>query len=136
MKVRTDALEASALDWAVAQAAGYRDVLVTDFDDAGQPEECFFRPAKLDPSGAEICGSGETWSPSSRWDQGGPIIEREEIDVACCGAAGWSATGFRTTRFGASPLVAAMRCFVASRLGAEIEVPDQLVKSRLPRPKP
>jgi hypothetical protein len=28
--------------------------------------------------------------------------------------------------YGPTPLVAAMRCYVASRLGAEVEIPDQL----------
>ena len=30
--------------------------------------------------------------------------------------------------FGPTPLIAAMRCFVASKLGDEVDVPDELIK--------
>lgn len=72
---------------------------------------------------------------STNWAQGGPIIERERIfliapypseklwdaykrepdtDLPC-----WGNTG-RT------PLIAAMRCYVASRLGDTVEIPDEI----------
>ncbi len=31
------------------------------------------------------------------------------------------------TSYGSTPLIAAMRCYVASKLGEEVEVPDELI---------
>jgi hypothetical protein len=74
---------------------------------------------------------------SSDWLWGGPIIEEERIGVGfvrwddidealplwvaykCSGSAAFEAEGF-------SPLIAAMRCYVASKLGDTIEVPEGL----------
>lgn len=70
------------------------------------------------------------WDPSTNWVQGGPIIEREHISLsdpesqagnewrAWCGAWNFS---------GSTPLIAAMRCYVASRFGDEVDVPEELV---------
>jgi hypothetical protein len=67
---------------------------------------------------------------SSSWQRGGPIIEREKISVL------WSS---KTIEWGAAyphyaplfyegptPLIAAMRCYVASKLGDEVDVPEEL----------
>lgn len=68
--------------------------------------------------------------PSTNWAQGGPIIERERISVGT-DENEWSAditvgpTGF-VRGFGPTPLIAAMRCYVASKLGDEVEIPDEL----------
>jgi hypothetical protein len=32
-------------------------------------------------------------------------------------------------QYGPTPLIAAMRCYVASKLGDEVEVPDELLQS-------
>lgn len=75
-------------------------------------------------------GSMQRYSPSTEWSQGGPIIERERIDVEHCDNRGddawyennapsdepWRAfCGFEAYRYGATPLIAAMRAFVASK---------------------
>lgn len=69
-----------------------------------------------------ICGAGDFvgYSPSTDWSQGGPIIERERIEVIPWATEGmWSAfinTGPDREIFdGPTPLVAAMRAFVASK---------------------
>lgn len=78
--------------------------------------------------------------PSNDWSQGGPIIEREGIDVNRVTDSLWSASlwinnsgmaknpaqRFRHNIYmdGPTPLVAAMRCLVSSKLGAEVEIPD------------
>lgn len=70
------------------------------------------------------------WHPSTSWSQGGPIIEREQISIWTVGAV---ITDWRAehpaggTAYGLTPLVAAMRCFVASQLGDEIDVPEELI---------
>jgi hypothetical protein len=77
-------------------------------------------------------------SPSTNWRHGGPIIEREKITVGNPnGQPGWTgAIAFpkKPKRNGAlqwghywecgpTPLVAAMRTYVTSKLGEEVELP-------------
>lgn len=75
------------------------------------------------------------------WAHGGPIIERERIKVAPNLNGTWHGqirheedrplvahkvlAGW-TNQHGPTPLVAAMRCFVASRLGDGVDVPEEL----------
>ena len=77
------------------------------------------------------------------WALAGPIIEREGIDLYCnvptnpehkdpSWRGSWRAKyhrcGFGTEIFyGPTALIAACRCFVASKLGDEVEVPKELV---------
>lgn len=64
------------------------------------------------------------FEPSKNWAHGGPIIDRERISInerdGDCWQAhktcGWS-------KFGPTPLVAAMRAYVASKFGEEL--PDE-----------
>ena len=67
---------------------------------------------------------------STDWTQGGPIIEREEISMQKVGVTQWKAsTGYADSLavgYGPTPLIAAMRCFVASKLGDDIEIPKEL----------
>ena len=67
------------------------------------------------------------WQPSTDWAQGGLIIEREKIaidwDHDCWNASTDSHPAYYSAE---TPLVAAMRCYVASKLGDEVEVPDEL----------
>ena len=71
--------------------------------------------------------------PSTNWAQGGPIIERERISIEDCqDGAGlyWEATRIEPPAVsearGPTPLIAAMRCYVASKMGDEIELPEEL----------
>lgn len=71
---------------------------------------------------------------STNWSQGGPIIEREEIALEPMThdehGDGWLATRVEgpavCMEFGPTQLIAAMRCYVASHLGDEIELPEEL----------
>jgi hypothetical protein len=69
---------------------------------------------------------------STDWAQGGPIIERERIGFKYTGTAmefvAWVNGELSTVndQHGPTPLIAAMRCYVASKLGDEVEVPDEL----------
>lgn len=79
-------------------------------------------------------------SPSTDWAVGGPIIEREGIEMLCNVSAteakrfkdahaDWFAcmkTSKHSHWHGRTPLIAAMRCFVASKMGDTIEVPNKL----------
>jgi hypothetical protein len=74
------------------------------------------------------------FNPSTNWSQGGPIIEREKIALNLS-ENGWVATRIEPPSVsearGPTPLVAAMRCYVASKLGDEVEVPDELVEKEV-----
>lgn len=72
---------------------------------------------------------------STDWARGGPIIEQEEIELTrgTENSNGWAATidlyegdAMRESCIGPTPLIAAMRCFVASRLGDDVEIPNEL----------
>ena len=67
---------------------------------------------------------------STNWAQGGPIIEREKIAVQSPNDKGWYARdyAFKTHMSGSTPLIAAMRCFVASKLGDTVEIPKEIAK--------
>jgi hypothetical protein len=66
------------------------------------------------------------FAPSTNWEHGGPIIERERITLSApsCGPM-WSACAGpgEYVEEGATPLIAAMRAYVASRYGHQ--VPDE-----------
>lgn len=98
--MKTNELTGSALDWAVAKCEGTRlEYGLTD-------DERY----------------------STNWAQGGPIIEREKIETRHDGRQSWCAwiNGVGAVH-GPTPLIAAMRCYVASKLGDEVEVPTGLL---------
>ena len=62
-----------------------------------------------------------------KWEHGGPIIEREGITLTHQSDQ-WSAqTDDDLFAYGPTPLIAAMRCYVASKLGDVVNVPEELV---------
>jgi Protein of unknown function (DUF2591) len=64
---------------------------------------------------------------STDWMQGGPIIEHEKIDVVFSTERGWGAAiQMAHMSEGPTSLVAAMRCYVESKLGSEVEIPEEL----------
>lgn len=127
IEMKTSKLIGDQLDWAVAKCLGY------------QAHLC---PSKILVIGESI-EAWETWEPSTNWSQGGPIIEREKIDLQQKfeGPEGSFATSVRwqakrhtyggpinPPAFTAqTPLIAAMRCYVASKLGNEIDIPEELL---------
>jgi len=72
--------------------------------------------------------------PHELWEQGGPIIEREHIRLTYIeGLQEWEAwvpvsadSMEEYSEASPTPLVAAMRCYVASTLGDEVDVPEEL----------
>ena len=152
MKIKTSELTGAALDWAVAKAEGYKIGLVFGRGtckflgvhrslNGGYSESMPFALAstrkqarEADYPGVFLSGT-RYWQPSADWAQGGPIIEREGIGLQYGGDdwdLPWSAckeTGhYEGDRyFGQTPLIAAMRCYVASKLGDEADVPEELL---------
>ena len=108
-------LTGAALDWAVAQAEG---LLAFGYRTDGER----FAVEESD-------GQIEGFMPSTDWSQGGPIIEREKIDVMFEGPEWYAYMRWedKTLQYdGPTPLIAAMRCYVASKLGDEIEIPKEI----------
>ena len=74
------------------------------------------------------------FDPSTNWGWGGPIIEREIPMLMKTNGGEWVAQGAydrvndREARryYGPTLLVAAMRCYVASKLGDTVDIPDEL----------
>ena len=66
---------------------------------------------------------------SNDWAQGGPILEREGISIIFHEQGDWTASNLHgpVCEEGPTPLIAAMRCYVAGRLGDTVEVPEELV---------
>lgn len=114
MKIKTSELIGPALDWAVAKCEGENSVA-----------SCYYAedntPLYLDEA------PEPTWHPSTNWAQGGPIIEREKIGVWWDGIwhAKYDGCLHEEVQDADDPLLAAMRCYVASKLGDEIEIPEE-----------
>ena len=110
MRIVISELTGAALDWAVTKIEAERKLFT-------------IYPQYITPY-------------STDWAQGGPIIERESISLACRpkDARGLWCAVLGPNRFlspdfegyGPTPLIAAMRCYVASKLGDEIEIPEEL----------
>jgi hypothetical protein len=106
--IKTSELQGTALDWAIQQCEGQRK----DIDFLWWTED---------------------YSPSTDWAQGGPIIERERISVWARGNE-WAAETFIPNhqgdeQEGPTPLIAAMRCYVASKFGNEVEIHEEVDES-------
>jgi hypothetical protein len=123
--MKTSELTGAALDWAVAKADEERDVLF-----------CQRQYGRLI---VRIAGDHETrdiewpYTPSTDWTQGGPIIERKKIATWSLDSITWAARDYALASHeqqGPTPLIAAMRCYVASELGDEVEVPEDLVSTQ------
>jgi hypothetical protein len=79
---------------------------------------------------------GPAWTKySTDWAQAGPIIEREHLKIVYFASSReWNVSKLRYGGLcepynmkAPTPLVAAMRCYVASKLGDEVEVPNEIV---------
>lgn len=76
---------------------------------------------------------GPGFAPATDWAHAGPIIEREMIELVPHTDALWDAM-YRDQHIpndGPTPLIAAMRCYVARKLGDEVDVPNDLVWDEL-----
>lgn len=113
--MKTAELTGAALDWAVAKCEWY--------EEEGNWNGLYIADYSTD------------------WTQGGPIIERECISVIRNIGGSWRGSIRHTTshplvphpvldgwtnQHGQTPLIAAMRCYVASKMGYDIEIPEEL----------
>ena len=106
MKVKVSEAEGQVLDWLVAKV---EEPALTVDDFVIEWRQC-------------------NHATSVDWAQGGPIIEREMITVGPAEHQGFMAWGWPKGAgvWGDSPLEAAMRCYIASKLGDEVDVPEVL----------
>ena len=76
------------------------------------------------------CEGMNYWSPvpnySTDWQQGGPIIEREKVSLLYLHDKWGAGVNAWTNQYGPTPLIAAMRCYVVSKLGDDVEIPKEL----------
>lgn len=134
MKIKVSEASGVQLDWLVAKCEGFVKISVWPTEICVCKKHSFEDPV--------------VWCPSTDWAQGGPIIEREGInlefdrewvydpanadpddepDNGDRWRAEYNMRGDKyVSDYGPTPLIAAMRCFVASKLGDEVEVPDEL----------
>lgn len=89
---------------------------------------------KIHGDGYKSTLDARAWRFDEDWGVGGPIIENKGLAIrvfaehgAPDGGPYWISERHPAVGHGPTPLIAAMRCFVASRLGDEVEVPDELV---------
>jgi hypothetical protein len=119
MKIKTSELQGAALDWAVAKCEG----MIIEIRPAGTCGRPLYVLA------AKEGYTPWTWEPSTNWSYAGPIIEREGL---CLNYDPFSKRWNCSTKVldsyqAETPLIAAMRCYVASKLGDEVEIPEGLV---------
>ena len=110
-------LTGTALDWAVAKC------------ELGEPVGSFLDGVVPHPDYIKFY-------PSTDWAQGGPIIEREKIEIRRGNDLYFPQGNENGDHYeklwiagkhtGQTPLIAAMRCYVASKLGEEVDVPTEL----------
>ena len=113
MRIKVSEAQGPVLDWLVAKCEGY----LCDYQ-----------------------YNGSLVAYSSDWAQGGPILEREHLQPSfqehgkykglwACNK--WvkdrSGATVAISQYGPTTLIAAMRCHVASELGDEAEVPEELL---------
>jgi hypothetical protein len=129
MKHRTSDLSGALLDAAVAKAEGMHfEILDLGIPESGRSLVC--HAAEGDDFGARL----QQFLPSTMWHLGGPIIEREGIALVRDGGM-WDAhvggyychddgvASIHDFEMGSTPLIAAMRAYVGSKLGPEVELP-------------
>jgi hypothetical protein len=125
-------LTCAELDYWVAKAEGMP--LVSELSEigmaaAGMAPPCIF--LKDGVYGIASADKSGKWEPSTNWSQGGPVIEREGVDLehhkeSVLGKEEtWWEAYYRADVcqcFTAdTPLIAAMRAYVASKFGDEVE---------------
>jgi Protein of unknown function (DUF2591) len=106
--MKTSELTGAALDWAVAKCEGV-DIKMTE--------------------------ENWDWYSTSSWEHGGPIIEEHGIHLEWSESheqwLAYSWDRFSNANYHRAPgdtaLVAAMRCYVASKIGDEVEIPKELL---------
>ena len=130
MKLKTSELTGSALDYSVAIAKG---IPSADLKLPSYKGDSLFRYIRDDEG--ELTGNYMTGPDllfSRKWEAAGPIIEKEQFSIAAPSPINkcWTAMTWRneSKQDGPTLLIAAMRCYVQSKLGDEVEIPNKIAK--------
>jgi hypothetical protein len=117
--VNTADLTGPALDWAVDEAQGYGAMFLKFWNMGGDKRWTH-------------CTIMRNYSDN--WSIAGPIIEREKIDLFHQENGYSGAIKMATDEiphpapwFGTTDLIAAMRCYVAYKLGDTVDIPEELL---------
>jgi hypothetical protein len=126
--MKTSELTDAALNWAVAKCEGH-DVFIKH-----APVQVMYTPKGK--------RSWYIYTPSTNWAQGGPIIVREQFNRIALNVSGGYTVSKKIAELhddndsfiirwvhgvGPTSLIAAMRCYVASKLGDEVDIPEELL---------
>ena len=111
--MKTSELTGAALDWAVAKCESL---------------DCYIEDGVVHLKGQPFDTDWRYWLPSTDWAQGGPLIERNLITIFRHDEEWFAHSQLSMPEDfpGDTPLIAAMRCYVASRLGDSVNVPEEL----------
>ena len=116
--MKVSELTGAQLDLLVARAEGFDILIPKSGPKAGvlmMGEGYLYQPASM-----------QGYFPSTNWAIAGPIIDRYRIELRWTedkvDAMAWEATQFESGEFqyGPTPLIAAMRAFVASKYGDNV----------------
>lgn len=147
IEVQTAELTRLALDWAVARALGFVDY---PEDSVEQGAWWYTDPLKA-PFGERIYKAD--WKPSTDWSQGGPLIDKYDVELIRFGEQAWyerdpqwnqkpcvgavirhapydTVSGdihIEECMTGETRLIAACRAIVRAKLGETAQVPAELV---------
>ena len=120
MHIKTSELVGKQLRWAVAKSLGL------NLDLGGWPARYQDGETYIDRQLQPVhIPHYEEW-----WEAGGPLAASSRISVYTHpDRMNWYASqqGTAFCREGASPLIAICRCFVASKLGDEVAIPEELL---------
>lgn len=153
-KVKVSELSKPAINWLVAKLEGYsvgimtaQDVIQRQLEGESDPEQIdwihkTFSDFETVPCFVSDDGYKSQYSSKlanrgiagkinfcDDWSQGGPIMERERIKSRYSGPLlEWECwLGDCGYSIGPTPLTAAMRCYITSRCGELVEIPDELM---------
>lgn len=129
MLVKTSELTGAALDWAVARCEG-------------KDNDCEIHAGNV--LYGRITSGFIQYQPSTDWAQGGAIIDRERFTRIFVNVAERITVSNKREVLdeegdlvpqwvhgtGQTVLIAAMRCYVATKLGDEVDVPEELTNVR------
>lgn len=111
--MKTDELDGAALDFMVSRCSIYHEYLENVI------------PLRYDDD-------EDVWSPSTNWEQGGVYIHLNNISICYENENQWkSYISVENTSYGSTPLVSSMRCFVKSKFGVTVDIPNWVLGKEL-----
>jgi len=143
--MKTSDLTGAALDWAVAKCEGMADDMLNDFDEYGWAYGDSRRYSTNWAQGGPIIeregisviqlesesipDAQGFWQGKYQAQWGAVIGERHSLEENHGSQGDYWGRSYHVDReavIGPTPLIAAMRCYVASKLGDNIDIPKEL----------